>query len=850
MQLKAYQKETLAAVRLYLDALDEFREKDRKTRAIDPDLGIDWPAKAWEKVKKTPYLPRRNGLREPLPSFCLKIPTGGGKTLLATKAIDLVNTRFRKKNTGLVLWIVPTTQIYNQTLAALKDRDHPYRQTLDVASAGRTLILERTQHFSPADVATSLCVLILMLPAASRETKDTLRMFRDSGGFDDFFPCEEDYSGHKAILNELPNLDTFDSTEFSARQVKTSLGNTLRTLNPLVILDEGQKAYSLLARKTIEGFNPCMLIELSATPPQGANVLVDIKGEALEKEGMIKLDLHIHNNTSVDWKNTLLMAAEHRDMLEEQAREHEARTGVYIRPICLVQVERTGRDQREAGKIHAEDARVYLLSRPGVTPEQVAVKTSEKDELKEVDNVGGLFSRDCPIRYIITKQALQEGWDCSFAYVLTVLTNPGSKTALTQLVGRVLRQPYARKTGNRWLDESYVFCFQRKGGALLEEIRHGFGNEGLGDLKGRVVEEKDRADFGGDVEIFPRERFKRTATHLVLPAFMIKDEGKWRPVHYEPDILARIPWGEVDISPLFKLGLPDEDAIGAHFRQGLDAGIFEDDPLEKAVRTREGDDEEPDCAFAASHLLDVMPNPWRGNEIARKVFGALEKKHDREKVLKCYVFILDAMHEQLAKERDRLAKRVFFDLLDKGTMRFMVVTDDLGFNRLPQKAVIHQNEPRANTTIGKPYQLGLFEDMPASGFNNLEQSVATFLDTQGPLFFWYRNRARADYYVQGWQENKIYADFIFATSPDREAGSPEIDRVFVLETKGKHLAGVMDAEGKLTDTGYKRSVFELCSDLATRQKWSELVPKMRSKIMRFEVVDEDGWKKKLTELLG
>src|SRR5205085_5861358 len=231
-------------------------------------------------------------------------------------------------NRGLVLWVVPTTQIYNQTLAALKDLDHPYRQTLDNASGGRTLVLERTQTFSPGDIGANLCVLILMLPAAARQTKETLRMFRDSGGFDSFFP--EDNIEHAAVLNEVPNLDTFDKDGFHKLEIKTSLGNTLRLLGPLIILDEGQKAYSELARKTIEGFNPYMVVELSATPPRGANVLVDVRGTALEREGMIKLDLHLHNDTSIDWKKTLLRAAERRDFLEQQARDHEAETGKYI----------------------------------------------------------------------------------------------------------------------------------------------------------------------------------------------------------------------------------------------------------------------------------------------------------------------------------------------------------------------------------------------------------------------------------------------------------------------------------------------------------------------------------------
>ncbi len=848
IQLKEYQQDTLKAVRLYLEALAELRAKDLKARAIDPEFGIDWPAKAWEKVKGGSYFPRRNGLEQPLPSFCLKIPTGGGKTLLATKTVDLVNTHFRKSNRGLVLWIVPTTQIYYQTLAALRDRDHPYRQTLDNASGGRTLILERTQLFTPGDMEQSLCVLLLMLPAAARQTKETLRMFRDSGGFDAFFP--EDNTGHAAVLNEVPNLDTFDKDGFHKREIKTSLGNTLRTLSPLIILDEGQKAYSPLARETIEGFNPCLIVELSATPPEGANVLVDVKGAALEREGMIKLDLHVFNDTSVDWRKTLLNAAERRDLLEEQARENEAQTGKFIRPICLIQVERTGKDQRGGGFIHAEDVREYLHQRQGVTADMVAIKTSEKDELKEVDDVGGLLSRNCQIRYIITKQALQEGWDCPFAYVLAVLTNPSSRTALTQLVGRILRQPDGRKTGNRWLDESYVYCFQRKGGALAQEIRNGLMSEGLGDLKGRIIDESGRIQRSSEVEIFPREKFRSQSEHLVLPAFMIRDGKEWRPVHYEPDVLARVPWGEVKIDPLLSLELPGEDTTGRHTRHGLDREkiLQEEEADTEGERLEIADDEEPDCAFAASHLLDVMPNPWRGNEIARKVFASLAERYEKRRILEGFVFVLDEMHRHLLRERDRLARQIFHELLENGTMRFMVVTDEFSC-RLPKVLTMADNEPRANRLNGSQYELSLFDQMPASGFNGLEQAVATFLEAQEQLFFWYRNRSRHDYFVQGWQPNRIYADFIFTTAREAEEES-EIDRVFVVETKGKHLAGVKDADDRITDTGYKRDVFTLCTNLAKQKKWSELAPFMTNRSMRFEVVDEEGWMARLNGLLN
>jgi type III restriction enzyme len=580
---------------------------------------------------------------------------------------------------------------------------------------------------------------------------------------------------------------------------------------------------------------------------------VDIKGQALADEEMIKLDLHIENRDSVDWKDTLLASIEHRSKIEREAREHEAQTGTYIRPICLIQVERTGRAQREAGYIHAEDAKDYLLQHPGISADQIAIKTAEKDELKEVDEIGGLLSRDCPIRYIITKQALQEGWDCSFAYVLTILTNPASQSAITQLVGRILRQPYARKTGNQLLDESYVFCFQRRGRDLLQEVRKGFGQEGLGDVAGRIVTDTTRDDLGSELTIHVRKKFRRVAEHLVLPGFMIRDGRGWRPVHYEPDILSRVPWADVDVNAVSKLNLTEQPDRGIGYRIGLDERVMETDPETSAKELEAGAKSELDYAFAASHLLDVMPNPWRGNEIARNVFGKLLRRHDRKTVAQNYVLVLDELHRELGQERDRLARLVFEELLSEGAMRFMVVADSLepnGFNRLPQTLAMREREPRAVKDNNMPYQLSLFDQMPERGFNTLEQAVATFLEDQAPLYFWHRNRSRSDYFVQGWKQNRIYSDFIFTASEPGEKGSESFNRVFVLETKGRHLAGVKDAEDELTDTGYKRDVFTLCNKLAEEKKWNDVVPFMRDKNMRFEVVDEDGWKARLNELLN
>ena len=848
MILKEYQKRALDRVGEFVERLAVWREKAASALENDPDLTFDWVARAWEStVPQRTYVPRRNGLDEPLPSFCLKVPTGGGKTLLATKVIDCVNVRYRRRQMGLVLWIVPTTQIYDQTLRALRDRDHPYRQQLDLASAGRTLVLEKTNGFGPQDIDERLCVLLLMLPSANRETKEQLRMFRDAGGFDRFFPPDDDAEAHRALRARVTNLDTFAQSGGAwGGQVKTSLGNVLRLLQPLIVLDEGHKAYSPNARSTLEGFNPCMIVELSATPPKGANVLVEISGRELHAEEMIKLDLHITNKANASWQDALLASIERREALEKAAREHEADTGLYIRPICLVQVERTGRDQRRAGVIHADDVRDYLLRHPRIGAEQVAVKTSGRDELKAVDEAGGLLSRNCPIRFIITKHALQEGWDCSFAYILTILTNPGSRNALTQLVGRILRQPYAAKTRVAALDESYVFCFQRRGADLLKEVRKGFGLEGLQGLESRIAADDGGAGSGVALITRQRERYQRAAADLVLPAFMIRDGRQWRLVHYEADILSRVPWDDAEVSPLFDLelgaGNPD-----VQLRAGLDTDQFSatfDAPAVVGPGTgpEAVDEDEIDYYFAAGHLLDAMPNPWRGAEAARRVFGELLRRHPRTKVAANYLFVLEELRKQLEKERDRLSRQVFAELLESGAMRFVVVADDLTFNRLPQR-IETPKARQANREDGGQYEHNLFDLITEEELNGLENKVATYLDTQARLFFWYRNRSRKDYFVQGWKPRRIYADFILTLKPDEPDAGDEYHRVFVVETKGVHL-------GRSEDTAYKRSVFDVCSEHARKANWAEFVPAMRNRVMNFEVVDEEEWEHRLNAMLA
>jgi len=831
MELKEYQQSALDQVRRYLEYLAH--EKD--------EGNIRFPGMAaWEKIfGDINYHQKRNGLGQDLPNFCLKIPTGGGKTLLAVRVIDLINTYYAKKQTGLVLWVVPTGQIYQQTLQNLRNREHPYRQQLDIASAGKTIIMERTERLTPEDVAQNLVVLVLMLPAANRKIKETLRMYMDNGAYTDFFPDDDHLQEHNEILETVKNLDVFDDQTniFHRRQIKTSLGNVLKVLQPIVILDESQKAYSDGAKDTLYGFNPSIVCELSATPPEGSNILVNVSGRTLEKEDMLKLDLHLINMGDPDWRHALRSAIEKLNALKTKAKDYEAETGEYIRPIMVIQVERTGKDQRDGQHIHSEDVKEYLINVVGVPAEQVAIKTSDKDDLKDISNEE-LLGKDCPIKFIITKQALQEGWDCSFAYVLTILNNPRSQTALTQLVGRILRQPFARKTGVKELDESYVFTYQRATGDLVETITQGFETEGLGDLAGRVIADGDTSSESTTRKVAIRKQYEKAVSQILLPMFVVNGP-KWRPVSYEIDIASGVDWNKVDLSPLFTLKLSHNQETDRET-----AINFAEDG-EQLVTARQVIDLqkgsfEPEPAFLARHLMDIVPNPWQAYEISRKILDALQAKNSKDKVVDNFVYIIQETLKYLENARDYLAKEVFDQMLAGEKMRF-IVAKKAGYKFPKSRDIDTASVLRSKDRLGY-VQKSLFEYESAEDMNEVEKDVAWFLDDQQKLFFWFRNidRKRDSYHLQGWQKNKVYPDFLFTVDDEND---DVVDKIYVAEVKGDQLMGSEDTE-------YKEGLLALCNELAEQKEFNELALEMKDRKVRFEMLPQNEWQKKLAEIFA
>ncbi|MBZ0246846.1 MAG: DEAD/DEAH box helicase family protein [Cyclobacteriaceae bacterium] len=843
MKLKHYQEKVIKELKEYLGSLARFKSKYEKYLDIEPDLAMDYdfPRRAWEQATgRSVYYSKTNGLKEPLPDVYLKVPTGGGKTLLACHAIDLIHISYLNKQTGLVLWVVPSTQIYRQTILALKDREHPYRQMLDISSGGRTVIKEKTEMFSRQDIENNLVILMLMLPSANRQNKETLKVFKDSGGFTDFFPPEDNFKGQEELYKQVPNLDYFSLPGgIFGTQIKTSLGNTLKLLKPLIIIDEGHKAYGENARNTIRNFNPSFVLQLSATPPPQSNELCKISGRELHEEEMIKLDIHLINKSTTDWHDTLLASIEKRSELERLAREYEGNTGKYIRPACLIQVERTGKDQREARFIHAEEVKEFLMKKCNVPEEQIAIKSSEKDDIEGID----LMADDCEIRYIITKQALQEGWDFPFAYVLTILTNPTSSTGITQLVGRILRQPFAQKTQIKMLDECYVFTFKQNASKLVKEIKIGLEGEGLGDLAGRIVNDEDKNEALLFEERFAEYRpgFKKFEGKIYLPKFVIQEKDSWRDVNFEMDILSRINWEYINLEGLESVTLNPDQKLG---EIDLTIGYPEEnwnEIIQRGVVQSKGT-LQIDETFLARQLGDLIPNPWIAFKKGEEALSFIRKKYKSHKnktiVEANFVFLIEELKKIVEKERDQLAEEVFRNLIHEKKLCFFLL-EGKGHHQVPSRIKVKGGKQLVRMD-NSSVQKSLFDQTFEEEYNETERSVAIYLDQQEKLLFWYRNISRQHYHIQGWKKNKIYPDFL-AAEKDPEDDS-DYNTIYVLETKGVHLKAN-------PDTKYKQNVFELCNELGSKKAWRDLFEDFPDKDFEFQVVFEDEWQNKINSIL-
>ena len=457
MQLKNYQRQVIRDLSRYLEIMGETRDMSAAFREFWAEKGV--------KVGKKP-LPAYQNIVPGVPCLCAKVPTGGGKTFLACHAIRTIFDGLPSRDMKTVVWLVPSEAILTQTLAALKNVNHEYRKKIDVDFGGRVRVYSKQellagQNFNIGDVEEQLSVMVLSYDSF-RGRKENLKARQENSNL------AEIAEALGAPENPVPDAD------------ETALLQVINQLTPLVIVDESHHAKSNLSVSMLRDFNPCFILELTATPREESNIFSFVDAIRLKKENMVKLPVVVFNRDSQT--RVLADAVDLRRSLEYAAKEDRLETKRYIRPIVLFQAQPKGQENHTTYE-KLRDRLVQI----GIPSEHIAIRTAEINELKNVN----LLSEDCPIRYIITINALKEGWDCPFAYILASLANKTSEIDVEQIVGRILRLPEAKENPTRALNQSYVLTSSADFHQTLNKIILGLNHAGFSEKDYRVSTEQE-----------------------------------------------------------------------------------------------------------------------------------------------------------------------------------------------------------------------------------------------------------------------------------------------------------------------------------------------------------------------
>ena len=446
MELKNYQIQVIRDLERFLELLIEKQSISSAYSTLwngkGVNVGIDG-------------MPPYNSELAGVPQVCFKVPTGGGKTFLAANSIKPIFDSMPHIHPKAVVWLVPSDAILTQTYRTLTDKNHNYRKKIDVDFGNKVEIYSKQQllngqNFNPTSVSDNLSVFVLSYDSFRTSKKDGRKAYQENGSLLPFVRFKQD-SG--SLLEDTD---------------ETALIQVIRKLNPVVIVDESHHATSKLSKEMLQNFNPSFVLDLTATPKNGSNIISFVDARQLKAENMVKLPVIVYNRKSQE--DVFVSAISLRRKLENEAVEEQKNGGRYIRPIVLFQAQpRTNDDSTTYDKIK------HTLIDMGIPESEIAIKTADRDELKNID----LSSHDCSIRYIITVNALKEGWDCPFAYILATVANRTSSIDVEQILGRILRLPNTRKNEREVLNLSYVITSSNTFYATLEKVVAGLNAAGF-----------------------------------------------------------------------------------------------------------------------------------------------------------------------------------------------------------------------------------------------------------------------------------------------------------------------------------------------------------------------------------
>lgn len=459
MELKPYQQQVIDDLSLFLEYVQE--TKDVKNAFYE----------FWAKHPRTPLYPFPGTAIEPyknnvprVPHVCMKVPTAGGKTFIACNALKTIFDAFDYDKPKAVVWLVPSITILEQTLKNLKDPSHPYRQKINSHFGNKVEVFDKAtllqgSGFNATSVKEQLSIMVFSFDSLRAKNKEDRKVFQENGNLQSF----ENLLGDNADI---------------------TLGTVIKYLNPVVVVDESHNAESELSVEMLSGLHPSFIFDLTATPRNNSNIISFIDALELKKENMVKLPVIVYNHQ--DKTEVINSSLQLQQRLEKQAIDEEKNGGKYIRPIVLFQAQpKNGKvfssDEEEKSNVQKLKEKLLELQIP---EEQIKIKTANINEIKGLD----LMNRDCEVRYIITINALKEGWDCPFAYILASLADKSSAVDVEQILGRVLRQPYVMKHKFPLLNVSYVLTASSKFRDTLQNIVKGLNKAGFSEKDYKLAE--------------------------------------------------------------------------------------------------------------------------------------------------------------------------------------------------------------------------------------------------------------------------------------------------------------------------------------------------------------------------
>src|SRR3989344_3771892 len=706
LQLKKYQKTTLDELQKYIAEMKEYKPEKAAGVAfmtLRTDAQDNFP----KDYHWIPELGRS-------PFVCIKVPTGGGKTLIAAHTVGIIFKDYlgERNDRGLAMCFVPSDAIKTQTLNNLRDRNHPYREVLDERfdNAIKVFDLSEAKTMKKDDLADNLCIVISTLSAFRRKDKEWLKAYQDNGALMPHF--------------EGLNAEYFDFLDKDKEgEIIYSLSNVIKLHNPLVIVDEGHNVQTPLAFDMLGGLNPSFVLEFTATPKGQSNVLVNISAKELKKEKMIKLPIYLANKTP--WQETIYEGIEKLRDLEKRAKKNK---GEYIRPIMLLQAEQ---DIENAKKVYVEKIKNFLIQEAKIPEEQIAIQTSRKKELPDMKT---LLKKMCQIRYIITVNALREGWDCPFAYVLVSVSHLGAKLSVEQTIGRIMRLPNAEEKADSALNSAYIFAATPNFNQTSEMVIKGLQENGYEDI----------IPITSGVSVVANEFKKKIDDRDAAISYInIKDGENLRKLDYVADLIgdisvlknqdAEIDFQATEDNRIVKIDIGKEgelvkDAAGKlglvyHYKD-----FTEEDLLswfrEKIQR---GFISVEEMNFYLKKVVAKLLTNYKLNELSvnrYQIKESIEKK-------------IDEIVDELTKKRfSELAKK---ELLISGGEQF-VFGDTINL---------------LNVSLDN-FDKHLYEK--AGKMNKEELELAGRLNAFENIYWWFRNPEMSSFYLQGWLRNKFYPD--------------------------------------------------------------------------------------------